>query len=1376
MRRRTLRQLSERGILIGLFLVFTVPFVIVVNRLVAEIDTSIDFAAKERLGLQYNNPLRKLLEQLSQHQQLTQTEQKSPVFKQQLLIKQDEIATTIEDIDTLNRQLGTTLQSSDLWNNLKAEWQQLKQELPNASLATRLKLHSELIVHLLSLIAHVGDTSNLILDPDLDSYYLMDALVNKLPDSIENMTQARELGANVSRSQVLTLNEKVRLIGLSNAIAVSQTAVKRGKRVGSSFNANLKPLLEKYFLESIATSSEFSAVIRGIGLQSTVPPAQVTQLGNRAIANQFKLYDAISPVLDQLLQTRINKFSQQKLQVRLFGLLSLLAVMTIFAAFVRSLKQHKRAEQRLGVQYATSRVLAEAVTLNQATPEILQTICETLGWELGDLWIVNPNTQCLEYVQSWGTPSAKASEFEADSPGMTFKSGVGMNGLVWGTGEPIWIADVTRDDRFLRSEIAIRSGLRSAFGFPIQTGDQVVGVMSFFDQKIRKPDDDLIKMMTTVGRQIGQFIKRKQVEAALDLERQQSETALREQEELLRMALGAARMGAWDWNIVNGQEKWSKEVAEVFGEDPDTLETSYEHFFNRIHPDDRAFMEQAQHQTLEEGAEYNVEYRIIWDDGSIHWVNSRGNVIRNAEGKPIRMTGITMDISDRKRVELSLQQAEEKYRSIFENAADGIFQTTGDGNYISANPALANIYGYDSPELLIATLSNHIEHQLYVAPQRRAEFIQLMNQHGAVIDFESQVYRGDGGIIWISENAREVRDDDGNLLYYEGIVKDITDRKQAAEELFKAKEAAEAASRAKSQFLANMSHELRTPLNAIIGYSEMLQEDSQDMGYDDLVPDLEKICGAGKHLLGLINDILDISKIEAGRMDLYLETFCIPDLIDEVEATIRPLIEKTSNTLVVNYPDDLETMCADQTKVRQTLLNLLSNASKFTQKGTITLTVTRGQVAGGRSQVAGDAESAQGWGGENPEHLSAQPSTLTQNSKLKTQNSKLRTQNSTLSPTPQITFTVSDTGIGMTEEQTAKLFQPFTQADASTTRKYGGTGLGLAISRRFCQMMGGDIRVESTLGQGSTFIVNLPLKVSGSANADSAASSKADLMIHEPEAGLEVSKSSAVNPSKGIKVLVIDDEPTVRDLMKRYLMKEGFQVETASGGQEGLFLAKKLHPDVITLDVMMPTMDGWSVLSSLKADPELANIPVIVLTIVDNKNFGFALGAADYLTKPIDYKRLTHLLEKYQPQPTQEQPAPIGRVLIAEDDSATREMFYRILVKEGWAVTEAENGRVALDRVSEVKPDLILLDLMMPEMDGFQFISQLRHQPDFRQIPIVVVTAMDLTPADRHQLNGYVEQILEKGAYRCEDLLQEVRDLVFTCIHQCAGLGEEING
>ncbi len=303
----------------------------------------------------------------------------------------------------------------------------------------------------------------------------------------------------------------------------------------------------------------------------------------------MSLYDAASPELDQLLQTRINKFVQKKLQVRLFGLLSLLAVVAVFAALVCSLAQHRLAEQWLGVQFATSRVLAEAPTLDTAAPAILQSICESLGWDLGDLWTVNFDTQRLEYIQSWGSASAKSSEFQADNPDMTFESGVGMNGLVWSTGEAIWIADVTKDHRFLRSDMAFRSGLRSAFGFPIKAGDQVVGVMSFFNRTIRKPDANLIQMMSTVGSQVGQFIKRKQVEEALELERRQSEATLREQEELLRMALGAARMGLSGTGILlpekkSGLERLPRFLVKILIRKAQPMKTSSNGFIQMIEP------------------------------------------------------------------------------------------------------------------------------------------------------------------------------------------------------------------------------------------------------------------------------------------------------------------------------------------------------------------------------------------------------------------------------------------------------------------------------------------------------------------------------------------------------------------------------------------------------------------------------------------------------------------------------------------------------------------------------------------------------------------------------------------------------------------------
>jgi GAF domain-containing protein/CheY-like chemotaxis protein len=498
----------------------------------------------------------------------------------------------------------------------------------------------------------------------------------------------------------------------------------------------------------------------------------------------------------------------------------------------------------------------------------------------------------------------------------------------------------------------------------------------------------------------------------------------------------------------------------------------------------------------------------------------------------------------------------------------------------------------------------------------------------------------------------------------------------------------EVAGRHKSEFLANMSHELRTPLNAIIGYSEMLQEEAADLGTDAFVPDLKKINAAGKHLLELINAVLDLSKIEAGKMELFLEEFGVPGMVHDITAVIQPLAGKNGNHLEARCDASVGTMRADLTKLRQALFNLLSNACKFTERGTVSLSVAREA-------------------GENGDWMS---------------------------------FAVSDTGIGMTPEQMTRLFEEFSQADASVTRKYGGTGLGLALSRRLARMMGGDITVASEAGRGSTFTIRLPATVA------------------------EARREPAAAPPtlEGVStVLVIDDEEAVRDLMQRFLAKEGFRIVTASGGEEGLRLARELRPDAITLDVMMPGMDGWAVLSALKADAETADIPVVMLTIVDDKNLGYALGAADYLTKPIDRERLTAVLKKYR------RDLPI---LIVDDDAALRELLRRILEKEGYTVVEAENGRVGLERM-RLTPGLILLDLMMPEMDGFEFVAALRKHEAWREIPVVIITAKELTAEDRQRLNGYVEKILQKGAYTRDTLLREVRDLVAVCVARRKGAG-----
>ncbi len=534
-----------------------------------------------------------------------------------------------------------------------------------------------------------------------------------------------------------------------------------------------------------------------------------------------------------------------------------------------------------------------------------------------------------------------------------------------------------------------------------------------------------------------------------------------------------------------------------------------------------------------------------------------------------------------------------------------------------------------------------------------------------------------------------------------GLIQQLNDRTR---ELLEAKARSEEANRTKSAFLANMSHELRTPLNAIIGYSELLKEEAASgastVTGEDLAADLDKIHVAGKHLLGLINDILDLSKIEAGKMELFLEEVDLADLVAELSATVRPLMRRNGNLLEVRGAQAAGRLRTDVVKLRQILLNLLSNASKFTQKGQVTLEVLRG-----RDERAAEI----------------------------------------------VTFVVSDTGIGMDPEQMGRVFAAFTQADSSTTRKFGGTGLGLAISKRFAQMLGGDVNASSTPGKGSTFRATFPVVAAG-AGSSSASAVRGRLSTASGRLSTLSDKVRSV-ATAGV-VLVIDDDPASRDLTADILTREGFQVATAASGDEGLSLARQLRLSAITLDVMMPGRDGWSVLAELKSDPQLADVPVVLVTIVDDRQRGFALGASEYLTKPVERERLAAVVSRFR------RGTGTGKVLVAEDDRGTREMLANMLRAEGWQVLEAADGEQALAFYEKDRPDLVLLDMMMPKMDGFEFVARVKELPDAPRVPIVVLTAMELSEEDQRRLNHGVERVLQKGAYTLRELEFELRALL----------------
>ncbi len=675
---------------------------------------------------------------------------------------------------------------------------------------------------------------------------------------------------------------------------------------------------------------------------------------------------------------------------------------------------------------------------------------------------------------------------------------------------------------------------------------------------------------------------------------------------------------------------------------------------------------------------------ITRQDGTQRLLHTKKVAIRGDAGRPISLLGISEDVTDLRQAERRLAFSEQRFRNIVDAAAEGIVTIDEQGTVLTFNQAATQIFGYGEEEVVGRNVSilmpdpDRSRHDGYIA-----KYLSTGNAKVIGVGREVVGVRRNGTTFPMRLSIGEVTTDGHST--FTGVAHDLTVEKESERRLVAAMELAEKANRAKSDFLATMSHELRTPLNAIIGYSEMLVEDAEKGdSIEDLSGDLDKIRSAGRHLLGLINDVLDLSKIEAGSVELDVTAFSAEVLMQEVVDTTRPLIEKNGNRFDVEIEGDIGQVQTDSTRVRQILINLLGNAAKFTRNGSVRLAVSL-------LSNSGQDERA-------------------------------------------LLIEVCDTGIGIEKQQLEHIFMAFSQADASTSRDFGGTGLGLAITRGFCELLGGTINVRSVPGKGSTFSVMLPVNLPQSAVDD-------DPIPHADKGEAMLRRSGTI--------LVIEDDQAARDLLVGHLRAANWTVAEASTGVEGLIIAQRIRPCAIVLDVIMPELDGWAVLKILKNDPELSQIPVVLCTIVDDQKQGFALGAADYLLKPVKRRDLVATLSRYCTDPP-------CNLLIAEDDLPTQELFSSAAQGLGWSVRAAADGAEALASVRRQKPDLILLDLMMPNLDGFDVVDELQRNADWRDIPVVVVTAKELTAEDRRRLSGFVETVVSKRERDLDELVSYV--------------------
>lgn len=638
------------------------------------------------------------------------------------------------------------------------------------------------------------------------------------------------------------------------------------------------------------------------------------------------------------------------------------------------------------------------------------------------------------------------------------------------------------------------------------------------------------------------------------------------------------------------------------------------------------------------------------------------------------------EIGERRKVEQEIRHQKEYFEALLVNNPVAVVTANLSGSIVSWNPMAEKLFGYSQGEVIGKSLDDIVASHASIREEATG-FTKEVFEVGRLQSTTRRI-RKDGSMVDVELLALPVIVGGKNVGFI-AIYHDISERVRAEEELRQSKEAAEAASQAKSTFLANMSHELRTPLNAIIGFTRLVKRRSGDALPQKQADNLDKVLDSADHLLDLINDVLDLSKIEAGRIDVQLTSFNIGSLVEACLETVQPLVRSPQLKLKMKVESGLPPVYTDQEKVRQILINLLGNAIKFTKKGSVTVTVKRQKE--------------------------------------------------------QLNLAVADTGIGIPKEDLERIFEEFQQADTSSTRKFGGTGLGLSISRHLAHLLNGEITVESNEGKGSTFTVILPLRYVAVEEATKAP---------DPTDREEAEKSEEHLPL----ILAIDDDLNTLYLLKENLAEAGYRVIGVENGKKGLTKARSLQPKAIILDILLPNESGWEILSELKADPVTQDIPVIVLSIVDDVERGYRLGAYDYLVKPCDRDKLMRVLEDLEDLDQQ----PI-RLLTVDDDPEAIDLVRKLLENEPFKITTASNGQEALKEISSSRPDIILLDLLMPRMDGFAVVEYLQKDDQLRSVPVVVLTAKDLAEREKDWLQEMRIPIIKKKNLTSEKLLRVVR-------------------